>query len=106
MFAQPPAPTQTHDGCPTTALPWWATSQDPDWEQPMLEPNYRYCYNCESGICGALNWDCRTCMEIVTIEMVYNPNLGEYETVYMVRYDDNNIVRIYYTYKVVKVPIY
>jgi hypothetical protein len=45
-------------------------------------------------------------MEIITIEMVYNPNSGEYETVYMVRYDDNNIVRIYYTYKVVKVPIY
>lgn len=99
-------PVEQNIGCPTNALDWWATCEDPDYEMPMLVPNYRYCFNCEYGVCDALDWQCDVCIEITKIEYVFNPKNGNYETIYVVRFEENGTQKVYYTYQVIKIPIY
>jgi hypothetical protein len=98
-------------GCPTALFGIWSTSDDPDFHP--IEPDWtkystQTCYDCLFGICDlAADPECPPCMQIIKLDMVFNPRKNTYETIYQVKtINDNGVPYIYYTYKIYKVPVW
>lgn len=50
---------------------------------------------------------CPRCLEVLTLESVFNPKTGNYERVYVVTtHELDGGIKVWYTYNMYKVPIY
>lgn len=117
------SPNITKTGCPTPALGDFINVSSGPGHCATLNPInpyyvYKECYNCdiqtsdEINVCqpyfdADMTFKCPQCLNIVRLDGVFNPKTNTYETIYVVKsFQLDGTTKVFYTYQVVKVPIY